>query len=140
LACAMGSTADEAPCLIGQSGGKVTFSRATTDGDDQLPLIFRPFRDLHGHVNIGTGGDADEHAFFLADAAGHSEGIVVTHGDYFIHDIEVQIVRYEACSRALNFVGAGLDRLARAGLGDDGGVLGLHSDRAESFFAALDDF
>jgi len=140
LAFAMGSTADKAPGLIGQGGGEVTFSRATTDGDDQFPLIFRAFCDLHSHVNIGTGGDSDEHAFFFANAAGHSEGVVVTHGDHLIHDIEVEIVRDEACTRALNFVGAGFDGLTRAGLGDYGGILGLNSNSAESFFAAFDDF
>ena len=139
LAFAMGSTADKASGLIGQSGGEVTFSGATTDGDDQLPLIFWSFCDLHSHVNIGAGGDANKHAFFLADAAGHGERIVVTHGDDLIHDIEVEIVRDETCSRALDFVGAGFDGLSGARLGDHGGILGLDSNRAKSFFAALDD-
>ena len=140
LAFAMGSTADKAPGLIGQGGGEVTFSRTATDGDDQISLIFWAFCDLHSYVKIGAGRDPDKHTFFFADAAGHGEGVVVTHGDHLIDDIQVEIVRDEACARALNFVGAGFDGLTCAGLGDYGGVLGLNSNSAESFFAAFDDF
>ena len=91
-------------------------------------------------MDVGPGGDSHQHAFLFADPTGHGEGFIVAHRDDLVDDVEVQIVRNKAGARSLNFVRAGFDRLTRASLGDDGGILGLHRDGLEGFFPSFDHF
>ena len=136
----MSLTADEATRFIGQSGGEIALARAATDGDDELALIFGALGDFEGDVHIGAGRDADKHALFLADAAGHGKGFLVGDGDDFVDDIEVEVIGDKAGTGSLNFVGAWFYGLAGAGLGDDGGILGFDRDGAEGFFTGFNDF
>ena len=136
----MGSTPDEATSFIGQSGGEISLARTATDGDDEFAFVFRAFGDLEGDMHIGAGGNAHEHALFLADAASHGKGLLVGDRDDFVDDIEVEVVGDKAGTGSLNFVGARFHGLASASLGDDGRIFGFDRDGAEGFFAGFDDF
>ena len=136
----MSLTADEATRFIGQSGGEIALARAATDGDDELALIFGALGDFEGDVHIGAGRDADKHALFLADAAGHGKGFLVGDGDDFVDDIEVEVIGDKAGTGSLNFVGARFYGLASASLGDDRRIFGFDRDGAEGFFTGFNDF
>ena len=83
-----------------------------------LALVLRALGDFEGGHDVGAGGDADENAFLLREAAGHGEGVVVGDldalGDLRVSRcvLEVEILRDEAGAGALDLVRAGLQRLA----------------------------
>ena len=104
-------TSDEAAGFFGQRGSEIAFSCTAPDGDDEFPFVLWAFGDFHGDMNISARGNSDEEAFFFADAAGHGKSIVITHGDNLIDDIEVEIIRDKARSRALDFMGTWFDGL-----------------------------
>ena len=88
-------------------------------------------------MHIGAGGNAHEHALFLADAASHGKGLLVGDRDDFVDDIEVEVVGDKAGTGSLNFCGARFHGLASASLGDDGRIFGFDRDGAEGFLRVL---
>src|SRR5258708_7164160 len=62
------------------------------------------FRHLDRRPDIGTGGDADEHALFFAETARHLDRVLVGHGDDFVVYLAVQDAGDEAGADALDRV------------------------------------
>src|ERR1700677_2929007 len=98
--------------FFGQSGRKIAFAGAASDGHDQLSLVLGTLRHLDRRENICAGRDADEQTFFLGQTTGRDQRVLVAYRDYFIDNLQVQIARDESRTGALDLVRTGLERLA----------------------------
>src|SRR6266540_315939 len=132
--------------LGSQRRAQVAFARGRQDGDDDLAFVFGALGDFECGDDVRAGGNADEKALFLRQPAGHRKGVVVADLDalgdlraaFLI--LQVKVFRHEPGAGALNFMGAGLDRLAREGLRNNRRILRLDGDGLEAGSAGMDDF
>ena len=100
-----------------QRSGEVTVTGVRQQGDNGLPLVFRPLGQRDGCPDRGTRGDADQNTFGLTDFFAGGKGSLVLHGDDLVIDTGVQHIRNKAGTNALNLVRAGAALAQTGGTG-----------------------
>jgi hypothetical protein len=133
-----GSGSDFGAGFVGEGRGEVAFAGGAGDGDDEFAGVFGSGGDLESGVDVGSGGDACEDAFFFGEAACHGEGVVVGDLDDFGDDGEVEVIGDEASAGALDFVRGWDDGVAGEGLGDDWAGFWFDGDGGEGRFVVAE--
>lgn len=96
--------------FLREGGAEVAFTRAGSDGDDQLAFEFAFGGELECGVDVGSGTDADEDAFLQGHLAGGLDSVFALDGDDVVEDLEIEILRDKTGAAPLDLVWAGFDR------------------------------
>src|SRR5450759_1238922 len=122
-----------------QDRAEVAFAGVGQDHDDGLAGILGTFGQSDRHGDSRTAGDAGEDAFFMRQSACIQHGIFVADLFDLIHQRQVEVVRHEAGTDALDLVRAGFEWFTGALLSEDGTSRGFHGYRDDGFaFGQLD--
>ena len=114
--------------LLGEWGREVTLGRGAADGDNPLARELRALGDLHRRPDVGSGGNTRWKSFLLSQGLCGGKGILVGDLDDFVDHANVEVLRHEAGTNALDHMWAGLHLVASTGLGDDRAVDRLDRD------------
>ncbi len=138
------STADFSASFGRQCSRQVTLARGRQDGNDDLSLVLRTFRNFQRSNDCRAGRDAAKNAFFLADTSRHGKRIVVGNFDGFsdlriaVGIFQVEIVRNEPGARSLNLVRAGFEFFSGESLRNDRRIRRLDRNGLKLRLALLD--
>ena len=83
------------------AGGKITFARVWQQGNDGLSGEFGTLSELLGSPDCCARCDTCQNTFLAGEAAGGREGIFTSDGYDFIHQAEVEDIRYKVSADPL---------------------------------------
>ena len=101
--------------------------------------MLRAAGGLERGPDVGAGRNTRQDALLKRQPPGGANSVLIAYGDNLIHDLQVEVLGYEAGPGALNLVRSRFEGLL-PGLGNHRRVLGFHGNGLEGLPAGLDHF